>query len=59
MNIHEYQAKEILQEGGIAVGEYAVASNESEVKAAIDLLDLKKAVIKVQIHAGGRGKAGE
>lgn len=58
MNIHEYQAKEILLEAGIPVPEFAVASNESEVKAALDLLDLKEAVLKVQIHAGGRGKAG-
>lgn len=58
MNIHEYQAKEILAAEGIPVPEYAVASNESEVKAAMDLLELQEAVLKVQIHAGGRGKAG-
>jgi len=58
MHIHEYQAKKILSKYGIAVPPYQVASNETEVKAAIDTLGLSEAVIKVQIHAGGRGKAG-
>ncbi|MCH9625454.1 MAG: Succinate--CoA ligase [ADP-forming] subunit beta [Chlamydiales bacterium] len=58
MNIHEYQAKNLLQKYGIAVPAFAVASNEEEVLQAIKELGLNEAVIKVQIHAGGRGKAG-
>lgn len=58
MDIHEYQAKEIFQRYGIRVPPFAVASNQSEVEEAIDTLGLKEAIIKVQVHAGGRGKAG-
>lgn len=58
MNIHEYQAKNLLQKYGIPVPPYAVARCEEEVLQAIKELGLTEAVIKVQIHAGGRGKAG-
>lgn len=58
MNIHEYQAKNLLQRYGVPVPPFAVASNEEEVLNAIKELGLNEAVIKVQIHAGGRGKAG-
>lgn len=58
MHIHEYQAKSLLEKYGIKVPPFAVVSNEEEVKEAIERLNLKEAVIKVQIHAGGRGKAG-
>lgn len=57
MDIHEYQAKEILAEGGIPVPQYLVISRESEIKEAIELLGTE-VVLKVQVHAGGRGKAG-
>lgn len=58
MNTHEYQAKEILKKYGIPIPDFGVASNEKEVRAVIDRLKLKEAVIKIQVHAGGRGKAG-
>lgn len=58
MNVHEYQAKEILKKYGIPIPDFGVASNEKEVQEVIDALDLKEAVIKIQVHAGGRGKAG-
>ena len=58
MYLHEYQAKEILQKYAIPIPPFAVAANEKEVHAAIKELGLKEAVVKVQIHAGGRGKAG-
>lgn len=58
MNIHEYQAKSLLEKYGIELPPYAVVSNEYEVLEAIEWLKLEEAVIKVQIHAGGRGKAG-
>ncbi|MCB1181595.1 MAG: ADP-forming succinate--CoA ligase subunit beta [Chlamydiia bacterium] len=58
MNIHEYQAKEILKQFGVPVPPFGVASNEAEVRALIQKMGLKEGVIKVQVHAGGRGKAG-
>lgn len=58
MDIHEYQAKEILKKYGIPIPPFAVVSNLKEVEEAIDKMGLDKAVIKVQVHAGGRGKAG-
>ncbi len=60
MNIHEYQAKEILKKYGVAVQEGQVASNPDEaVKAAEKMKELYNSdwvVLKSQIHAGGRGK---
>jgi succinyl-CoA synthetase beta subunit len=58
MNIHEYQAKEILQRYGVPVPPFVVASKTHEIEKAIHQLQLKDAVIKIQVHAGGRGKAG-
>ena len=58
MYIHEYQAKNLLQRYGILVPPYAIASTEKEVIRAIRELELNEAVIKIQVHAGGRGKAG-
>lgn len=58
MNIHEYQAKNLLKRYGLPIPPFAVAGNEAEVLQAIKELGLTEAVIKVQIHAGGRGKAG-
>ncbi len=60
MNIHEYQAKEILKKYGVAVQEGQVASTDDEaVNAAIQMKELYNSdwvVLKSQIHAGGRGK---
>jgi succinyl-CoA synthetase beta subunit len=57
MNIHEYQAKEILKRYGVPVPVGKVASTLQEVKtAAVELGG--GCVVKAQIHAGGRGKAG-
>src|SRR6266581_1847656 len=58
MNIHEYQAKAVLREFGVAVPRgHAAFSVEEAVKAATDLAT-PVLVVKAQIHAGGRGKAG-
>ena len=57
MNIHEYQAKEILKRYGVPVPVGKVASTLQEVKAAAAELG-GRCVVKAQIHAGGRGKAG-
>src|SRR5947209_5906845 len=58
MNIHEYQAKAVLREFGVPVPRgIAAFSVEEAVKAATDL-GTPVLVVKAQIHAGGRGKAG-
>src|SRR5436189_6325869 len=58
MNIHEYQAKAMLREFGVPVPRGQPAfSVEEAIKAAHDI-DAPVAVVKAQIHAGGRGKAG-
>ena len=58
MNLHEYQAKELLAKYGLRVQTGILATNEAEAGAAFDKLGGKFAVVKAQIHAGGRGKAG-
>lgn len=58
MNIHEYQAKELLQEYKIPVPAWRVITNPWEAHEAAQELPGNKWVLKAQIHAGGRGKAG-
>ena len=58
MNIHEHQAKRILKEFGAPVSEGIVIYSTDEIKKKITELKSKKFVLKAQIHAGGRGKAG-
>jgi succinyl-CoA synthetase beta subunit len=58
MNIHEYQAKEILRKYGVAVLKGKVAATPEEAEAAARELGGGLCVVKAQIHAGGRGKAG-
>ena len=58
MNIHEYQAKEILKRYGVAVPQGDVAVTPEEAKAVALKLGGGTCVVKAQIHAGGRGKAG-
>ncbi len=58
MNIHEYQAKEILRKNGVAVLDGRVATTPDEAEAAAHELGGGLCVVKAQIHAGGRGKAG-
>lgn len=57
MNIHEYQAKEILRKFGVAVPNGQVASTVEEAITAAENIGLP-VVVKAQIHAGGRGKGG-
>ena len=57
MNIHEYQAKQLFAEAGVAVPNGTVAQSEQEFDQAITALPTgKPIVVKAQIHAGGRGK---
>jgi succinyl-CoA synthetase beta subunit len=58
VNIHEFQAKEILKRFGVAVPRGIVASTPEEAKAAAVELGGGVCVVKAQIHAGGRGKGG-
>ncbi|GLX68467.1 ADP-forming succinate--CoA ligase subunit beta [Paenibacillus glycanilyticus] len=58
MNIHEYQGKEVLKQYGVAVPEGKVAFSVDEAVEAAQALGTPVVVVKAQIHAGGRGKAG-
>ena len=62
MNIHEYQGKEILKSFGIATGEGILAETPEQAVEAAKALQAKTGtkiwVVKAQVHAGGRGKAG-
>ena len=58
MNIHEYQAIEILKAHGVNVPNGDVASTPSEAEAIARKLNCSTYVVKAQIHAGGRGKGG-
>ena len=58
MNIHEHQAKQILKKYGAVVPEGVFALNVEELVEKAKILKTKKYVLKAQIHAGGRGKAG-
>ena len=57
MNLHEYQARDILRHHGIPVPPGEVATTPAEARASADRLG-GKVVVKAQVHAGGRGKAG-
>ncbi len=57
MKVHEYQAKQILARYGVAIPRGKVATTPAEAKAAAAELG-GKVVVKAQVHAGGRGKAG-
>jgi succinyl-CoA synthetase beta subunit len=58
MNIHEYQAKEILRSYGVPVSKGIRVLELNEIEKKFDQLKSKQFVVKAQIHAGGRGKAG-
>ncbi len=58
MNIHEYQGKEILRNNGVSVPNGKVAFTADEAVEAAKTLESSVYVVKAQIHAGGRGKAG-
>ena len=58
MNIHEHQAKKILKEFNAPVSKGVVIFSISEIKDKIKNLKGDNFVLKAQIHAGGRGKAG-
>ena len=58
MNLHEYQAKAVFSQYGMPVPNGKVATTAAEAEAAAASLSTPKVVVKAQVHAGGRGKAG-
>ena len=58
MNIHEYQAKELLKQFGAPVSKGIIIFSVNEIEEKIKQLNSKQFVLKAQIHAGGRGKGG-
>jgi succinyl-CoA synthetase beta subunit len=58
MNLHEYQAKQLFRQYGLPVPEGKVIRDKSEAGSVVRELAGKRWVVKAQVHAGGRGKAG-
>ncbi|WP_317933474.1 ADP-forming succinate--CoA ligase subunit beta [Halioxenophilus sp. WMMB6] len=58
MNLHEYQGKQLFREYGLPVSQGIAAETVAEAAAAADVIGGDKWVVKAQVHAGGRGKAG-
>lgn len=58
MNLHEYQSKALLKKYGMPVQEGVFVTTAEEAVKAFEQLGGKFAVLKAQVHAGGRGKAG-
>ncbi len=58
MNLHEYQAKQLFKKYGVPVPNNEVVWNQEEALDAISRLNTDRYIVKAQVHAGGRGKAG-
>ena len=58
MNLHEYQGKQLFAEYGLPVTQGVAAKSADEAVSAADVIGGDKWMVKVQVHAGGRGKAG-
>lgn len=58
MNLHEYQAKQLLAEYGLPVAKGQVAATVDEALKIAEQMKTSRFVVKAQVHAGGRGKAG-
>ena len=58
MNLHEYQSKQLFSDVGIPVLEGGLASTPDQARKIAEDLKVDTWVIKAQVHAGGRGKAG-
>jgi len=58
MNLHEYQAKQLFAAYGLPVSQGVVATSPEEAVKAADNVPGSAWVVKAQVHAGGRGKAG-
>src|SRR5690554_4518597 len=58
MNLHEYQGKQLFAQYGLPVSKGIAAATPAEAAAAADVIGGDMFVVKAQVHAGGRGKAG-
>ena len=58
MNLHEYQGKQLFAEYGLPVSEGYAVDTPEEAVAAAEKIGGSEWVVKAQVHAGGRGKAG-
>ncbi|MBU2887403.1 ADP-forming succinate--CoA ligase subunit beta [Gilvimarinus agarilyticus] len=58
MNLHEYQGKQLFAQYGLPVSQGVAAQTPAEAVAAADTIGGEEYVVKAQVHAGGRGKAG-
>ena len=58
MNLHEYQAKNLLKELGLPILDFIVIADAKEIEEKIHNSGMNQAAVKIQVHAGGRGKAG-
>ena len=58
MNLHEYQAKQLFAEYGLPVSQGIAVDTAADATAAAKKIGGSKWVVKAQVHAGGRGKAG-
>lgn len=58
MNLHEYQAKQLFREYKLPTSDGIVANNVEDAVEAMQSLKVEQVVVKAQVHAGGRGKAG-
>ncbi|MAK92291.1 MAG: succinate--CoA ligase subunit beta, partial [Oleibacter sp.] len=58
MNLHEYQGKQLFAQYGLPVSKGVAAKTADEAVAAADTIGGDRWVVKAQVHAGGRGKAG-
>lgn len=59
MNTHEYQAKEILKKYHIPIPKFGCASSAEQAEKVLSELGIMEAVVKIQVHAGGREKGVE
>ncbi len=58
MNLHEYQSKELFASYGIPIPKFYVIRDSNEIDKALEVIGSETCVVKAQVHAGGRGKAG-
>ncbi|MFQ6048766.1 MAG: ATP-grasp domain-containing protein, partial [Phycisphaerae bacterium] len=58
MKVHEYQGRALMEAAGIPVSPSEVISRPEQARAAFEKLSAGRVVVKAQVHAGGRGKAG-
>jgi|TARA_B100001093_G_scaffold44867_2_gene37950 succinyl-CoA synthetase beta subunit len=58
LNLHEHQAKKLFKEFGLPTSNFTVINSHSEAQEKAKQLNVNKWVVKAQVHAGGRGKAG-